>query len=160
MIKRIMQINEWNGDRSRCEISSILWATILLTNTSIKFADGHVMDFAPAICDLKNDSEWVRRTIEDGSYKIDNQNLPEEERTINAQNVFDGAIFKVVSAEKRDDLYIRIRAYHRHDGTEYGHPGIMSLEAVDLREWVAIYSMLDKRVKELWRAQRDEGGQK
>ncbi len=153
------QVNKWNADESRCEISSLLWANILLAHTRLTFADGEVLDFAPALCDISKDAAWFSGVISEKTNLIDNPNLPESERTQVNQQTFDGTVFTVTSAEGIGNMRIRIRAFHRNDGAEFGHPGTMTLDAVDLREWVAIYNMLDKKIKELWRINvRDKEG--
>lgn len=158
-VKKIPQVNKWNSDESRCEISSLLWANILLAHTRLKFADGEVLEFSPALCDVEKDAAWVSGVLSETDEMINNANLPEADRQVKIQETFEGAIFKIASAEGEGNLRIRIRAFHRNDGAEFGHPGPMSLDAVDLREWVAIYNMLDKKIKELWRVNvRDKEG--
>ena len=132
-----LMVNEMSEDGRLWRMSSQLWTRLLLANSNVVFADGEFIDFKPAkLISVKYD-EIITGQVD----RIFNPNLPGGLADIDNRETFRGVVFTV----EGNDLRIRVRAYHRHDGKEFGHPGPMRLEAADAREWDAVYKMLQER---------------
>ena len=105
-----------------CRTSSMIWARLLLAPSRVVFADGKTQEFAACILEKAELSE------------IDIPSGPDLKKTGDLQKC---VVFTVKSSTP--DMRIRVRAYHTHDGTEYGHPGAMRLESTNTHEWDQAY---------------------
>jgi hypothetical protein len=105
--------------------SSIMWARLLLAPSRIIFADGTRQEFPAA----------QLASVELGT--VDIPAGPDKKPT---GNTLQCVVFNVQSSQP--NLRIRIRAYHNHDGSEFGHPGRMVHECPNTREWDRAYKKL------------------
>lgn len=118
-------VNLWNEDKTRCKISSLLWARLLLAHSRLVYADGVAEQYEPAtlVC-------------------------MERERLGQTGETFDGVTLTLEGKDMRKRIY----AYHRDDGKDYGHPGPMKLEAIDAKEWDEKYRelqvLMNRKMKE------------
>lgn len=105
--------------------SSIMWARILLAPSRVIYGDGVVEELPGA----------ELASVELGT--VDIPDGPEKKAT---GNLLKCVVFTVKS--DRPNLRVRVRAYHNHDGGEFGHPGRMRHECPNTREWDRVYKKL------------------
>jgi hypothetical protein len=108
-----------------CKTSSMLWARLLLAPSRVVFADGTFAEFPGAQLD---------------KVEIDMLDIPDGPDLHKTGNLQKCVVFTVKSP--LPNLRIRVRAYHKHDGTEFGHPGRMRHECTDTNEWDRAYKKL------------------
>jgi hypothetical protein len=134
-------IDQWSADGHTIKISSLLWARLLLAHSEVVFADGATMKYRPATLVSAQYEEVTTGSTE----FVKNANLPGGGVTIDNRATFKGVTFVITG----DNLRVRVRAYHRADGKEFGHPGVMRLACPDTREWDEVYKMVQGKLNKL-----------